>query len=146
MILHRSKKTTYLLLVKNKEIPSVHNSALIQRDHIPTVDERRDSITTWFYIDQTRSHTFCGWKIGRSYDQMILHRSNEITYILWVKHREIPWAHDFALIQGDHVHPVGDSVKHGVITRFCIDPTRSHTSCEWKIGRSHEQMILHRSN
>ena len=89
---HRSNKITYFLRVKNGEISSEHGSALIQRDHILSAGEKWGNlISTRFYINPTRSHTFCGQE-----------------------HK--PSADDSALIQRDRVLPVGEEGRDSMST------------------------------
>ena len=94
-------------------MPSAQDSALIQPDHLlPVGDKRGDPI---------------------------LHQSSKITYNLWVTKGEIPWAHDSELIQQGHVLSVNEKWGGPIGTRFCIDPTRSRTSC----GHKHDTQWVH---
>ena len=143
MILHRSNEITYFLWVKHGGISSAHDSASIQQDHIrPVGEKQRDFISTQFYIDPTRSRTSCGGKTRKFHEHTILHWSNQITYILLVKNREIPSTHDSASIQRDHVLSVGEKRGDPISTWFFIDPTRSRTFCRWNMGRFHQHTIL----
>ena len=110
-ILHLSfDQITYQLWVKHGEIPSAHGPAMIQRDRVPTVGEKRgDPMSTQFCINRARSRTPYGWKTGRYHEHTILHWSNKITYKLWVNHGEIKWAQDPALIQPDYIPTVGQT-------------------------------------
>jgi hypothetical protein len=84
---------------KKRERGWRENSALIQQDHIPSVGKKwEDTMEKLFCTNSTRSHTACGQKTGRCNEHTIVHWSSKITYILWVKNREMQWAHNSALI------------------------------------------------
>ena len=83
--------------------------------------------------------------MGGSHEHKILHWSKEITYSLWMKSGEIPWAHDSVLIEQDQVLPMNEKQGDSISTRFCIDPTKI-THFLWvkhgEISSAHDSTLI----